>query len=83
MVKRTSIVLPDDLAWRVHREAAQTGASVAEVIRRAVAARYQGEEGDARSVPFASLGRSGFSDTAERLEEILAEDWATEHDRDR
>jgi hypothetical protein len=74
-MKRTTISLPDDIALLAEREAHRRGTSVSEVARQALMA-HLGVGGSApRSVPFASLGRSGHRHTAREAEEILAKQW--------
>lgn len=83
-MKRTTISLPDDLALALERETRRRRTSASAVAREALS-RYLGlpENGEPRKLPFAALGRSGHSDTAERAEEILAEEWADSIARDR
>jgi hypothetical protein len=73
-MKRTTIVLPDDLAVLVEMERKRRGVSTAELVREALAAYLANDQGDA-PLSFIGLGRSGHHDTAERAEEILAQDW--------
>jgi Arc/MetJ-type ribon-helix-helix transcriptional regulator len=81
-MKRTTISLPEDLVWRLEREAKRRDASVSEVVR-SVLGEHFGIGGEARRLPFASLGRSGGRvNTSENVEEILAEEWARDFDRD-
>lgn len=75
-MKRTTISLPDDLALRVEREAARRSVSEAEVVRAALAQVLGGSEPGRRPLPFPAFsGSSGETDTSERVEEILAEEW--------
>ena len=60
-MKRTTVSLPDDLAAAVARAAGRRRVSVSELT----------------PVGFAKLGPSGFRDTSSRVEEILAEEWAS------
>ena len=80
MMKRTPISLPDDLAVAVEREARRRRVSVSEVARQAIA-EHLGMDGKRRPLRFAALGRSGYHDTAERIEEILAQEWTPDRDR--
>jgi hypothetical protein len=80
---RTTITLPDDLATLLEREARRHRTSISEVTRRALRTHF-GLDGDKpRVLPFANLGASGYTDTAERMEEILAEEWAADIERHR
>lgn len=85
-MKRTTISLPDDLAFVVERESRRRGVSVSALAREALAARL-GLAADerAREVPFAALIETGEPVPADRAEEVLAEHWAgdIEADRDR
>ena len=76
-MKRTTISLPDDLAAALERETRRRHTSASAVAREALS-RYLGlsEDGEPRKLPFAALGRSGRHDTSEKVEEILARDWA-------
>jgi len=73
-MKRITISLPDDLAARVEREARRNRTSVSDVVRRSLAERLiPVTEGGKRHIPFAGLFSSGYTDTSERVDEILAE----------
>jgi len=79
-MKRITVSLPDDLAARVEREARRNRTSVSDVVRRSLAERLiPVAEGGKRHIPFASLGRSGHTDTAERHDEVLAEIYEKRH----
>jgi Arc/MetJ-type ribon-helix-helix transcriptional regulator len=80
-MKRITISLPDELAVLVEREARRRRMSVSEVARRALAEHLGLADGARRRLPFAALGRSGHTDTADRMEEILAEEWDPSSDR--
>jgi Arc/MetJ-type ribon-helix-helix transcriptional regulator len=73
-MKRTTISLPDDLAGIVEREARRRHISVSEVVRAAITTHFKLDE--PRELPFANLGSSGHTDTSERVDEILATEWA-------
>lgn len=79
VMRRTTISLPDDLADAVDRAARRRQVSVSELTRRALAEHVGFAQGKPRALPFASLGSSGYTTTAEDIEEILAEEWV--HDR--
>lgn len=74
-MKRTTISLTDDLALVLGREARRRGQSMSEVAREALSEHFGVAAEQHRSVPFAAVGHSGYSDTAERLEELLDEEW--------
>lgn len=73
-MRRTTISLPEELALAAEREARRRSSSVSEIAREALAA-HLGFDAAARPLPFANLGRSGNSDTAERLEELMSKEW--------
>jgi hypothetical protein len=76
-MRRTTIMLPDDLAALVELERRRRDLSTSELVRRALLSYLGVESGGPRRLPFAALGSSGTSDTSERVEEILAERWGT------
>jgi predicted transcriptional regulator len=80
-MKRTTITLPDDLAAALERETRRRHTSASAVAREALS-RYLGlsENGEPRTLPFANLGRSGHHDTAERIEELLEQEWVDPRD---
>lgn len=84
-MKRTTISLPEDLAWRLHREARQRETSVSEVVREVLAERFDMVAGRPRKIAFAGIVRRGETNVAERIEEILSTEWpaAIDQDRDR
>jgi predicted transcriptional regulator len=68
-MKRTTVKLPDDLDARLRHEAEKRGITVSELTREAIAAHLGGPR---RKLLAAKKGRSGSTDTAARIEEILA-----------
>jgi predicted transcriptional regulator len=74
-MKRTTISLPDDLASALTREARRRNRSVSEITRQALASHLGMAAGEPRDLPFAALGRSGHSNTAREMEELLAREW--------
>jgi hypothetical protein len=74
-MKRTTIVLPDDLDVVVKREAKRAGASVSELVRRALASYVGFNQSAPRKLSFAALGRSGQRHTARDVESILKQEW--------
>lgn len=69
---RTTLSLPDDLAYVLKREARRRDVSVSEVAREALREHF-GLHRRRRRVPFAALGHSGHTDTARRTEEAIGE----------
>lgn len=76
MVVRTTISLPEDTAEMLQFEAKLRGKPVSQIVRDALDAHLHICREGKRRLPFESLGRSGFTDTSERVDEILAESWA-------
>lgn len=67
-MKRTTIKLPDDLDAKLRHEAARRGMTISELSREAIESHVTPR----RKLRAAAAGRSGRSDTSERIEEILA-----------
>jgi hypothetical protein len=80
-MRRTTITLPDELADRLQREARRRSTSVSEVARDVLAAHFGVDADEPRRLPFESLGRSGYHNTAQDFEAILAEEWSGTRDR--
>ncbi|MGE0541058.1 MAG: CopG family transcriptional regulator [Dehalococcoidia bacterium] len=78
-MKRTTVVLPDDLYQLMERERRRRDVSAAAIMREALAA-YLNATNEPRHIPFAGLGESGYHDTGRRIREILREEWG--HARD-
>jgi hypothetical protein len=72
-VKRTTVKLPDELDVRLRLEAKRRGLTISELTREAIEAHLS--DGRRRRLDAAGAGRSGRSDVAERIEEILREEW--------
>jgi predicted transcriptional regulator len=75
-MKRTTLALPDDLADALVREARRRSTSASAIARDALAKHLQLVPTEARSLPFAALGRSGHHSTGRDMEELLAREWA-------
>jgi len=80
-MKRITISLPDELATVLQREARRRRVSVSEVVRKALGSHFGLVDDRPRHLPFVGIGRSGQPDIAERIEEILAEEWNPSRDR--
>jgi len=70
-MKRTSITLSDDLHYMLRHEAARRQITITELVREALEAHLG--VGKKRRFFSAKAGRSGYDDTARRLEELLGE----------
>jgi metal-responsive CopG/Arc/MetJ family transcriptional regulator len=80
-MKRTTISLPDEIATLLDREARRQAQSVSEIARRALAAYFGLDQTKPRALPFADLGHSGYTNTAQDFEEVLAAEWDCDRDR--
>lgn len=81
-MKRTTVSLPDDLAWRLEQEAKQHETSASEIVRQALT-RHFGIAPDApRRLPFASLGHYEGRYRARDMEQILEDEWRSHRTRD-
>ncbi len=69
---RTTLSLPDDLAFALKREARRRHTSVSAVAREALTERFGLGVGK-REVPFAALGRSTDGRIARESDQVLAE----------
>jgi len=67
-MRRTTVKLPDELDARLRHEAARRGTTVSEVTREAIESHLGGGR---RRLIAAKAGRSGRTNTARRIEEIL------------
>jgi Arc/MetJ-type ribon-helix-helix transcriptional regulator len=79
-MKRITVGMPADLAAIVEREARRRHTSVSDIVRAALATHFRLNQ--PRELPFAALGHSGYSNTSQDIEEILARDWADDIYRD-
>lgn len=76
-MKRTTVLLPDDLAYLLDRERRRRGVSAAAIVREAVAAHFN-ISSEPRVLPFAGLGNSGLTDLGENYEFYLDQEWGSE-----
>jgi hypothetical protein len=74
-MKRTTVKISDELDAKLRHEAARRGVTISEVTREALL-WYFGMDGGRRRLLAAGAGNSGRSDIAERIEELLAEEWS-------
>ena len=63
------------------REARKQGISVSAVARKALEESLGVDPEQRKRLSFAGIGRSGENDVAERVEDILAEEWGRVRDR--
>jgi Arc/MetJ-type ribon-helix-helix transcriptional regulator len=71
-MKRTTVMLPDDMAARLRYEAGRRGVSTAELVREAVE-RYLPPAKPGRKLAFFAIGEGRSSDDSERVDEIVLE----------
>lgn len=81
-MKRTTVSLPDDLSFRVEREARQRHVSVSEVVRQALIDHLELDASEPRRLPFASLGHYEGRYRARDMEQILEDEWRSHRTRD-
>lgn len=74
-MKRTTVMLPDDLATVLDIERRQRDVSASEIVRLALAAYLDVGSAPPKRLSFIGLGASGHHDTASRIDEILAQEW--------
>jgi len=82
-MKRTTVSLPDDLAWELERAAKRHGVSASEIVRRALAEHLDARPDRPRRYSFIGIASSGHTDISERVDEILANEWAEHIANDR
>jgi hypothetical protein len=70
-VKRTTIMLPDDVDARLRLEARRRGSSIADVAREAIERQLPQPSADGR-LSFFSVGEGSPADVSERVDEFVA-----------
>ena len=80
LMKRTTIMLPDEVSARLRLEARARGVSVAEIVREAVVLHLPLDE---PGVPlsFFAAGEGGSADASERVDEYVRDAVVRRHDR--
>lgn len=71
-MRRTTILLEDDLADQLDYERRRRNRSTAAIVREALTEYLSGGKSSAKPLPFVGLGGSGKRDTARKAEYILA-----------
>jgi len=69
-MKRTTIMLPDDVEERLRREARRRGVPLAQVVREAVERHLPAPE-PGRRLSFFAFGEGGPADASERVDEYV------------
>ena len=77
-MKRTTVMLPDDMAARLRYEARRRGASTAQLVREAVDRYLPSTE--RRTLSFFALGE-GEADGSERVDEYVRDAIRKKHER--
>jgi predicted transcriptional regulator len=70
-MRRTTVMLPDDLDARLRHEAERRRTTLSDLTREAIEAHLGGKRARRRLMA-AGAGASGHSDISERIEQILA-----------
>jgi hypothetical protein len=74
-MRRTTVLLPDDLAALLELERRQRDVSAAEIIREALSAYLRRGGTEPARLRFIGMGRGGGADAARRVDAILAQEW--------
>jgi hypothetical protein len=69
-MKRTTVMLPDDVEARLRREARRRGVSIAQIVREAVERGFPAPE-SGRPLAFFAVGEGGPADASERVDEYV------------
>ena len=80
-MKRITVSLPDDLAAALEREARRCRVPISRVVRETIEERLKKASGKPKRLSFIGIGRSEYTDTASRIDEILAQEWTVDRDR--
>jgi len=78
-VKRTTIMLPDELDVRLRLEAKRRSVSIADIAREAIAAHVPPARPEG-GLSFFAIGEGGPADASERVDEFVGEAIARRHD---
>jgi hypothetical protein len=70
-MKRTTVMLPDDVEARLRREARRRGVSIAQIVREAVERELPAPKAG-RPLAFFGIGEGGPPDASERVDEYVA-----------
>ena len=71
IMKRTTVMLPDDVLARVRLESRRRGTSVADVVREAVERAFAQPERSGKPLSFFGVGEGGPADASERVDEFV------------
>jgi hypothetical protein len=71
-MKRTTVMLPDEVLARLRHESRRRGVSVAEIVREAVDIHVP-EPGPGGRLSFFGVGEGGPGDASERVDDYVAD----------
>jgi hypothetical protein len=71
IMKRTTVMLPDDVLARLRRESKRRGVSVAEIVREAIEVQLPEPRSGGR-LSFFGVGEGGPADASERVDDYVA-----------
>ena len=71
IMKRTTVMLSDDLLARVRLESRRRGTSVADVVREAVEREFSQPKRSGKALSFFGVGEGGPADASERVDEVV------------
>jgi metal-responsive CopG/Arc/MetJ family transcriptional regulator len=77
-MKRTTVMLPDDLAYLLEFERRRRDQSTAEIVRRALEAYLSAGGMRPKRLRFAALGASGQRETGRQAEAIVTREWESQ-----
>jgi Ribbon-helix-helix protein, copG family len=77
-MRRTTILLDDDLAEQLDYERRRRNQSTTAIVREALTEYLAGGRGGVKRPGFIAIGRSGQRDTAGNADTILAREWTVE-----
>jgi hypothetical protein len=77
-MRRTTILLDDDLADQLDYERRRRNQSTTAIVREALTEYLAGGKSKPKRLGFIGLGRSGSRNTARKVDEILAREWTVD-----
>ena len=77
-MRRTTILLDDDLADQLDYERRRRNQSTTAIVREALTEYLAGGKPKPARPGFIGLGRSGYRNTARNVDDILAREWTLE-----
>ena len=83
IMKRTTIVLPDDIDAQLRYEARRRGVSMTELAREAITAYLVEPSDEGRDLSFFDLGESDVTDGARHVDQYVAEAVVARHEQRR